>query len=51
MRGPWQDSFEFKEFENFSKTIQTRSDPSGGGGFNCAARSPQGRAKRNVDGG
>ena len=24
------------------KTIQTRSDPSGGGGFNRAARSPQG---------
>ena len=33
MRGAWLSSFEFKEFEEFSRTVQTRSDPSGGGGL------------------
>ena len=39
MRGPWLDSFELKEFEYVLKTVQTRSDPSGGGGFNRFAQS------------
>ena len=45
MRGAWLDSLSSKNSNKnskISKTIQTRSDPSGGGGFNRAARSPQG---------
>ena len=38
MRGAWLDSFEFKNSKKISKTVQTRSDPSGGGGFNHAVR-------------
>ena len=39
-------TLEFNKFEDFSKTVQTRSDPSGGGGFNRAARSPPGQGIR-----
>jgi hypothetical protein len=46
MRGAWLDSLSSKDSnknsKTISKTVQTRSDPSGGGGFNRSARSPQG---------
>ena len=50
MRGAWLDSLNSKNSnknsKKISKSIWTRSDPSGGGGFNRAARSPQGRVSR-----
>ena len=33
MRGAWLDSLSSKNSKKISKTIRTRSDPSGGGGF------------------
>ena len=43
MRGAWLDSLSSKtsnkNSKKISKTIQTRSDPSGGGGFNRCAHS------------
>ena len=39
MRGAWLDSLSSKNSKKISKTIQTRSDPSGGGGFNRFAQS------------
>ena len=45
LRGAWLDSLSSKNSKKISKTIQTRSDPSGGGGLpplrgNTAARPP-----------
>ena len=39
MRGAWLDSLSSKNSKTISKSVQTRSDPSGGGGFNRFAQS------------
>ena len=41
--GPGKTLLNSENSKKISKTVQTRSDPSGGGGFNRAARSPPGR--------
>ena len=42
MRAAGLDSLISKNSKTIWKSVQSRSDPSGGGGFNRAARSPQG---------
>ena len=46
LRGAWLSSLISKNSKTISKTVQSRSNPSGGGGFNRAARSPPGRLRK-----